>query len=364
MGQTAATGDGTVPVPTEIVEAGRPRHDYYSRLGIMKDQPHNFRRPCKTVEAPGILESFNRDRSQSDGGTVDPTAAVKGDEAEGDAGDARGFEMNETEVRCQDDFRVQYLRRLSYEKVWVPRAQRPPQHQTVVIFDWDDTLLCTTYLNMRPAPKDQPLSPVVERHIRGIEAADRKLLTLAMRLGHTFIITNATTGWVELSAANYMPDLLPLLQRVPVISARGKFESLYPGEVSKWKEEAFLEVQRQLDSKIITNLISLGDSNFEMEAVHVMGRAFNQALVKTIKFRENPSPEELLKQLELVAQKFDRIVENAKPLKIGLERKYVGNSATQQKLQQPMQGSQGLPGGVASTGNRQGVGVSDSRGEQ
>ena len=30
-----------------------------------------------------------------------------------------------------------------------------------------------------------------------------------------------------------------------------------------------LKVQRELDSQTITNLISLGDSNFEMDAVHV-----------------------------------------------------------------------------------------------
>merc|ERR1719199_1570174 len=47
----------------------------------------------------------------------------------------------------QDNFRMAFLHRLSYEKVWVPPAKRMPQHQTVIIFDWDDTLLCTSYLN-------------------------------------------------------------------------------------------------------------------------------------------------------------------------------------------------------------------------
>merc|ERR1719473_1306413 len=97
----------------------------------------------------------------------------------------------------------------------------------------------------------------------------------------------------------------------------------YPGEVSKWKEKAFLEVQRQLDSQIVTNLIALGDQNFEMDAVHVMGNEFAQALIKTIKFRDSPSPEELAKQLELVLAKFEKIVVNARNLKISLERKWV-----------------------------------------
>merc|ERR1719482_2380430 len=145
-------------------------------------------------------------------------------------------------------------------------------------------------------------------------------------MGKTFIVTNAMNGWVEYSAAKYVPELMPVLQKVRVISARGRYEAQYPGEVNKWKVQAFLEVQRQLDSQIITNLISLGDSNFEIDAVHVMGKEFAQALVKTIKFRESPSPEELLKQLDLVTKKFEQIVENARNLKIGLERKWVGGA--------------------------------------
>jgi len=274
--------------------------------------------PTTHAEAPGQLESVpDRDRDFSD-----PIQCSDDDAAE----DGSSMEMNYLALRSQDDFRVSFLRKLSYEKVWVPKAQRPPKHQTVIIFDWDDTLLCTSFLNLR---QDQQMPPVVEKHLRGIEAAAKKLLELAMRLGNTFIITNAMNGWVEYSAAKYVPDLLPVLNRVRVISARGRYEAQYPGEVSKWKVQAFLEVQRQLDSQIITNLISLGDSNFEMDAVHIMGKEFAQALVKTIKFRENPSPEELLKQLELVLQKFERIVENARNLKIGLERKWVGGSSSQ-----------------------------------
>merc|ERR1719327_1283655 len=241
--------------------------------------------------------------------------------------EAKSFSMDVLRPSSQDDFRVNFLRKLSYSKVWVPQAQRPPKHQTVIIFDWDDTLLCTTFLNLRQEPT---LPATVERHLREIELAGKKLLELAMRLGHTFIITNAMNGWVEYSAAKYVPNLLPVLQKVRVISARGRFEAQFPNEVSKWKINAFLEVQRQLDSQIITNLISLGDSNFEMDAVHVMGKEFAQALIKTIKFRENPSPEELLKQLELVPQKFEKIALNARNLKIGLERKWVG--AAQQQL--------------------------------
>jgi len=129
------------------------------------------------------------------------------------------------------------------------------------------------------------------------------------------------SGWVEYSAAKWAPALLPVLQKVRVISARSKYESQFPDQVSKWKVEAFLEVQRKLNLPVITNLISIGDSTFEMDAAHVMAEQFDHALIKTVKLREHPSPEELYKQLELVSQKFKPIIDNARNLKVGLERK-------------------------------------------
>merc|ERR1719453_2846672 len=100
-------------------------------------------------------------------------------------------------------------------------------------------------------------------------------------MGHTFIITNAANMWVQYSCAKYIPELLPTLERVRVISARSKHEDQYPTQIGQWKVQAFLDVQRQMDSQIITNLISLGDSQWEMDATHVMGKEFEVALVKT-----------------------------------------------------------------------------------
>jgi hypothetical protein len=76
--------------------------------------------------------------------------------------------MSFVNPRSQDDFRVNFLKKLSYQGVWVPQAKRPPQHQTLIIFDWDDTLLCTTYLNVRqtdPAKIGEPL----RKHLNAIE---------------------------------------------------------------------------------------------------------------------------------------------------------------------------------------------------
>merc|ERR1712003_267606 len=124
--------------------------------------------------------------------------------------------------------------------------------------------------------------------LQGIAQQVKGLLEIAIKAGRTYIITNATSGWVELSASRWAPELLPILRKVQVISARDKFEAAFPRDVGQWKIQAFLEVQRQLDATPITNLIALGDAEYEMEAARIMGDEFEEGLVKTVKFRPNP----------------------------------------------------------------------------
>mmetsp|Transcript_95376 Transcript_95376/g.179354 ORF Transcript_95376/g.179354 Transcript_95376/m.179354 type:complete len:454 (+) Transcript_95376:87-1448(+) len=224
-----------------------------------------------------------------------------------------GSEIFASQTSPDHQARMKFLQKLSYQRVWIPKAQRPPSHQTLIIFDWDDTLLCTSFLNLVHAAN---LSASVKRALKELEKLVISLLEKALRLGQTFIITNAVSGWVEQSAAEYIPGVLPVLQRVNVVSARSRYESEYPNQVSKWKAETFLEVQRQLDSQVITNLVSLGDSHFEMEATLAMGREFEQATIKTIKFKESPSPEELWRQQELVCKEFERIIGDARDLRV------------------------------------------------
>ena len=81
--------------------------------------------------------------------------------------------------------------------------------------------------------------------------------------------------------------------------------------------------------QLITNLMCVGDSNIEMEAAQILAREFSQTLVKTIKFRENPKPDELVKQQELVWDKLEQIYLSTKNLTIRLERKQSSpNSST------------------------------------
>jgi len=239
---------------------------------------------------------------------------------DGQSGDDIGLTAD---IDFKEDFRINFLRKLSYANVWVPSSSRSPQHKTVVIFDWDDTLLCTSFIVDRENAflDEEKISPALLKQLEQVEAQAKGLLEAALGVGQVFIITNARRGWVEFSALRFLPALWPVLEKVTIISARHRYEEAFPGAHHEWKVRAFLEVQKTLNNQIITNLISVGDSTIEMDAVHIMGRAFEQALVKTVKFRDRPSPDELAKQLSLVKDTFEKICMNPRNLKIALVRK-------------------------------------------
>lgn len=94
--------------------------------------------------------------------------------------------------------------------------------------------------------------------------------------------------------------MVPYLSRITIISARTKYESYFPTDVSQWKLHAFLETQDTINEAMITNIVALGDSLMEIDAAHHLAQRFNQAFIKTVKFREYPKPNELVKQLNLV----------------------------------------------------------------
>ena len=126
---------------------------------------------------------------------------------------------------------------------------------------------------------------------------------------------------MEYSAGRFYPKILPILEKIKIVSARGEYEKVYPGNSRQWKIEAFLRLQNSVNMALVTNLICLGDSLFEMEAGRILASKFSEAFIKTIKFREAPKLEELIKQLKLVCNQFGSIYSSVKNLTIRVERK-------------------------------------------
>ncbi|CAE7653043.1 unnamed protein product [Symbiodinium sp. CCMP2456] len=230
------------------------------------------------------------------------------------------------------------------------------QEQTIIIFDWDDTLCPSSWIRankkvlsfFKPAPNVEKY----QKPLRELQAAVEVLLKLAMKLGTVVIVTNAMDPWVETSCRNFLPSLLPLVSTLPVIYARSIFEQqgvdmarspsrgssplsrlAMPGmyaangqnrlgninakiaaqrveETSpqKWKEVAFAQEIKDFYSRYQhqswKNVISIGDSVFERDAVRrvVLQRPTptKKCRTKTLKLFDDPEIEELVAQVKVV----------------------------------------------------------------
>ena len=233
-------------------------------------------------------------------------------------------EESEFLLKCyikSENIRKVYYSKLLLNRVWIP-LNDSQRHNNLIIFDWDDTLLPTSFLLYKNKIElDNKLSEKDQAKILKLEQSVKNLLNLSLSKGDVYIITNAGEGWVEESAKTYYPNIKEILEQIEVISARKDFEAKFPENSKLWKINAFLDLKKRLNDTLITNIICLGDSIFEMEAGKILAANFIHAVIKTIKFKENPKPEELNKQLNLVLNQFNSIFTSSKNLTVRVEKK-------------------------------------------
>ena len=220
----------------------------------------------------------------------------------------------------------QYIRKIYYSQLLLKKVWKPindsKRHNSLIIFDWDDTLLPTSFLAPRGIFEENSLlNDKDQNKINKLQDSVQKLLLLAVSKSDVYIITNSGDGWVEFSAKKYYPKIMDILGKIEVISAREVYEKKFPEDSKRWKVESFLNLKKRLNDELIANIICLGDSIFEMEAGRILASRFIHAVIKTIKFREKPKPEELNKQLNLVLNQFDSIFTSSKNLTVRVEKK-------------------------------------------
>jgi len=185
------------------------------------------------------------------------------------------------------------------------------QKTTVIVFDWDDTLLASSFLSGKGYRLDTmtDFTPELEQQLKDLEASVIGVITLALNYGEVIVITNAETGWVELSAQKFIPGVVPLLSQIKVMSARSTYEDMFPDSPLKWKFYAFQEKLSSYfaETKKDKNIISFGDSHVEREAVRAVTRGVPFTRCKSVKFAERPNMEQLKRQIELITNCFQYI---------------------------------------------------------
>lgn len=219
-------------------------------------------------------------------------------------------------------------------KKTAPSAPRRP----LLIFDWDDTLLPTSWLNSLGHKLDGP-SPVgeVKAALDQLSVVINDTLRAASRKGHVMIITNAEDRWISLTVEKFMPLSAKIVSKFQHISARSMFEPAGITHPIEWKENAFrLVVDEYVSSgrsnsvfqkSVISSsqVVSIGDSAHEREAVlkvcSEMRKRYPAISVrcKSLKFMERPDIDSVLKQHQLIQECFSDILDHKDDLDLCIQ---------------------------------------------
>ena len=210
--------------------------------------------------------------------------------------------------------RIDYYNKLITNNIWKP-TQKEKKCNTLFFFDWDDTLLCTSHLiEISTTKTNHTIMKKMRDNLKNLDQNVVNLLKFCMKKGEVFIVTNSSSGWAEYSSEKYLPNTSKILNKIPIISAKRLYAKIYPGSPTEWKVRAMLNVvdTYHIDKKLISNIISFGDSIIDLEAAERLKSVFVNAYVKSIKFQEKPHPLVLEKQIFIITNMLESIIRKYK----------------------------------------------------
>jgi len=168
---------------------------------------------------------------------------------------------------------------------------------SLIVFDWDDTILPTSWLERVGALCQGPLRPDIQRQISVLAAASLTTLNLAKQIGTVIFITNSAPGWMDQSCQLFMPQLLQEIRSYP-ISAKPMHAPL------TFKIAAF-----RRECRAYTNIISVGDGDAERTASLRLtlpepgargGDVSGSRRIKSLKLLDLPTCQQLVAQHEML----------------------------------------------------------------
>jgi len=195
-----------------------------------------------------------------------------------------------------------------------------PEAEALMIFDWDDTLFPTSWIQKHGLLVDGvTISSEQEAQLKRMADSARSTLEKALAIGTVVIVTNAEQGWIEKSCKKFTPSLVGLMKKVDMVSARSTYEK-YVDSPSEWKRLAFeYEIGQFYQSGSIhqqRNIVSLGDSFHELHALAAVTRNMANCYAKSVKLLEAPSIQQLIDQHGMLTGSLNDVVEHRGHLNI------------------------------------------------
>jgi len=191
--------------------------------------------------------------------------------------------------------------------------------QTIIIFDWDDTLCPSTTcmrhhgLNVLGPPPEGELRESLQVVAQEVQLLIERACELASKV---VVVTNAEEGWVDLSCKAWLPSLQETISRCEVASARSTWEPRGVASPAGWKSRTFEDLIDRFYSRYPhqswKNILSVGDAPHEREALSRVVRWAPQGRgrcrSKSVKFVLRPSVQQLTRELQMLRESLREIV--------------------------------------------------------
>ncbi|EER00591.1 hypothetical protein Pmar_PMAR021962 [Perkinsus marinus ATCC 50983] len=187
----------------------------------------------------------------------------------------------------------------------------------VIICDWDDTILPSTFLaegNLDSTGSEESLGQLQNIVIEVLSRA------IVLASPYVFILTSSSPGWVHESCQLYMPRVVPLLAKVTILHSKEycrelsvisrKFRRLYFSEDKGLKSTKLATVLSIVPTlkPVPRRVVLIGDQYEDVAVAQALRRGGVEA--RTCLFASAPTPTELRRELEwlLKGDTLDRLL--------------------------------------------------------
>lgn len=237
----------------------------------------------------------------------------------------------------------------------MPSQAEPRSPRRVFVFDWDDTLYPTSWLCARQLCYDSPLGAVDLAETRQLEEIDDvvcALLEAARAFGPVLLVTNSTDPWVERTGTRFMPRAAAVVAQLPVVSARDRYEGVFPNDPTAWKRHTFsdvleADVRAHAQPGCPVQIVSVGDGSYERRAVlHVREMHPDAVVAKSLKFMEIPTIGALLLQLRFLHRALALVAAHPNSLDLALVAMEKADGREGLRLEAAAEGKAAVLGGV------------------
>lgn len=195
---------------------------------------------------------------------------------------------------------------------------------SIVIFDWDDSLLPTTYISqvwMRLLHRHLSLEDkfVIDAELDHLSNSILELFDLLFDRCIILVVSNCLPVWIE-ESIKYMPKLISLMGKHEIICCRPEHPEDKCSNGVYWKYKCFKEIMSQFKENMNDiQFISIGDSENERGAALSLKKDYNNLLIKNIKLKDTPTIKECNKQIVYLKENIYSILDNKMSMDVYLD---------------------------------------------